>query len=416
MPMGLRVILVGHAISPRRGSEPGNTWNWAWELSQHVSVEVFAFPEYRREVEEHLAENPNPRLKIRWVTLRGFDPWRPEKGERGIRLHYLLWLREVYNAIRESMLESRTKDSVVVHHVSWNTVSAPPRVPQGLAAVWGLVGVGQVAPWAFRRLFGRAWLGEAVRTFRVKALPFLPGWRRRVASIPLILSTNRDTEALLRKAGARSVLPFLDCGIPKGFGLSEPPDPKREAGSPFRLLWAGRFEPRKALPLALRALTRVQVPVELWVAGEGPRRDDWQAEAHRLGLGDRVRFLGRVPLGQMQELFRQADAFIFTSLRDSSGSVVLEAMAFGLPVIVPDHQGVGTFVPNEAGIKVPVITPEATLEGFARAIERMALDREARNRMALAAWRFAQQERWDRGAERMLGIYEELSRDAHRDF
>ena len=101
MARDFRVILVGHALSPRLGSEPGNTWNWAWELSQHVPVEVFAFPQYRKEVEEHLAENPNPRLKIRWVTLRGFDPWRPEKGERGIRLHYLLWLCEAYKVIRE---------------------------------------------------------------------------------------------------------------------------------------------------------------------------------------------------------------------------------------------------------------------------------------------------------------------------
>ena len=411
MARNFRVILVGHALSPRRGSEPGNTWNWAWELSQHVPVEVFAFPEYRKEVEEHLAENPNPRLKIRWVTLRGFDPWRPEKGERGIRLHYLLWLREAYKVIRE--LTASTDGPVVVHHVSWGSASAPPPIPQGSAGVWGPVGGGQVAPRAFRGFFGREWLGEAVRAFRVKALPYLPRWRQGVASVSRILVTNRETEVLLRKAGARNVLPFLDCGVPKGFGLSKPPNPKGERVSPLRLLWAGRLEARKALPLALRALARLQVPVELWVAGDGPLRADWEAEARRLGLEDRVRFFGRVPWVQMQELFRSTDAFIFTSLRDSFGSVVLEAMAFGLPVIVPDHQGVGTFVPNEAGIKVPVTTPETTIEGFARAIERMALDQEARNRMALAAWRFAQEERWDKRAERMLNIYEELLHDAH---
>ncbi len=414
MARDFRLILVGHAISPHLGSEPGFTWNWAWELSRHLPVEVFAFPEHRKEVEEHLAENPNPRLKLHWVTLRGFDPWRPERGERGIRLHYLLWMREVYGAIRAFTIG--TKGPVVVHHVSWASVSAPPHVPPGLTAVWGPVGGGQVAPWAFREFFGRAWLGEALRTFRVRALPLFPWWRRRLASIPLVLSINRETEALIRKGGGRNVLSFLDCGIPRGFGLPEPPGPKREAGSPLKLLWAGRLEPRKALPLALRALPRVSVPVELYIAGDGPWLDDWRVEARRLGLENRVRFLGRLPWGQMQQLFRQVDALIFTSLRDTSGCVVLEAMAFGLPVIVPDHQGVGAFVPEEAGIKVAVTTPEATIEAFARAIERMALNREARDRMALAAWRFAQQERWDRRAERMLGIYEEVVRDAHRRF
>jgi len=34
----MKVYIIGHAISPYRGSEPGFTWNWAWELSQHVPV------------------------------------------------------------------------------------------------------------------------------------------------------------------------------------------------------------------------------------------------------------------------------------------------------------------------------------------------------------------------------------------
>lgn len=407
----MRVYLVGHAISPRRGSEPGFTWNWTWELSQHVPVAVFAFPQYREEVEAHLAQNPNPWLRVHWVTLRGLDPWRPDRGERGLGLHYVLWLGEAYRAVRARAAEA---ERAIVHHVSWGSVSAPPPLLPGLPLVWGPVGGGQVAPPAFRALFGRAWRKEAFRSLRVRALPYLPWWRRRVGAIPLILATNRETQALLVRGGARHVLPFLDCGLPRGLGLSSPPAPRR--GEKLRLLWAGRLEPRKALPLALRALARVRVPAELWVAGDGPLREAWRAETQRLGLGERVRFLGRVPWEGMPALFREADAFLFTSLRDSFGSVVLEAMAFGLPVLVPDHQGVGTFVPEEAGVKVPVTTPEATVAAFAEAVERLALDPEARNRMALAAWRFAQEERWDRRAQRMLALYEEVLRDAGRPF
>ena len=405
-----RVIIVGHAISPLRGSEPGFTWNWAWHLSRHLPVDVVAFPQYRQEVEAFLAEHPNPHLRLHWVALRGWDPWNPRKGERGIRLHYLLWLREASRAVEGLVAKGRVPS--VVHHVSWGAVSAPPPPLRTAPLVWGPVGGGQVAPAAFRGYFGGWWPKEILRSYRLKLLPFIPGWRRAIRSFPIVLATNRETEALLIRAGAKEVRLFLDTGVPQNFGLSHPPRAPRPEVS-LRLLWAGRFEARKALPLALRALAQVRVPVELWVAGDGLLAREWREEAQRLGLGERVRFLGRLPWSEMKEIFEKAHAFLFTSLRDSFGSVVLEAMAYGLPVVALDHQGVGTFLPPEAAIKVPVREPRDTIGGLAEAIERLAEDEGLRLSMSQAAWRFAQEERWDRRAERMLSLYEEVL-DAHR--
>jgi glycosyltransferase involved in cell wall biosynthesis len=130
--------------------------------------------------------------------------------------------------------------------------------------------------------------------------------------------------------------------------------------------------------------------------------------AAHMGLRERVKFLGMVPHEEMPTVFREADAFVFTSLRDSSGAVVIEAMAWGLPVIVPDHQGVGTFVPEGAGIKFPVESPERTVRYLAEAIELVASRPDLREKMARESWSFAQTERWDRRAERMLSLYEKL--------
>jgi hypothetical protein len=71
-----------------------------------VPVEVFAFPQYREEAEAHLAQNPNPRLRVHWVTLRRPDPWRPDRGERGLRLHYVLWPGEASRAVRARAVEA----------------------------------------------------------------------------------------------------------------------------------------------------------------------------------------------------------------------------------------------------------------------------------------------------------------------
>ena len=81
----------------------------------------------------------------------------------------------------------------------------------------------------------------------------------------------------------------------------------REPGAPMTVLWAGRLEPRKGLPLALEAMTRVKQDVRLLIAGEGPMRASIDETVARLGLANRVNVLGMVPYKQMFDLFARSD-------------------------------------------------------------------------------------------------------------
>ena len=406
----LRLLLVGHGCAPGLGSEPGNTWNWAWQLSSQHQVWVICHPVYRDRVERFLAEHPNPNLCFMWVSLpRHWDPWNPVRGERRIRFHYLLWQRA---AFREVSRLCGMQHFDLVHHVSWNTLSAPPllwRLP--IPFVWGPVGGGQTAPSAFRKYFGPAWRRETLRTARIWLAPFLPPLRRAVRQCALLLATNQETVRVLERAGARSVRLFLDTGLSPEY-LPEAP-PHRPARAGLTLLWAGRFEPRKALPLALEALSQVgEFCVRLIVVGDGPLRAEWQEQARQLGLQARVEFFGLLPWGDMPAIFRQADIFLFTSLQDSSGAVVFEAMAHALPVLTLDHQGIGVFVPPEAGIKVPVTVPAETIAALAQAIRQLAKFPQHRQKMGEAAWAYAKSQTWDRRAAQMAKWYIEcLQRD-----
>jgi glycosyltransferase involved in cell wall biosynthesis len=137
-------------------------------------------------------------------------------------------------------------------------------------------------------------------------------------------------------------------------------------------------------------------------------REEWQNLAGSLGVAGRVSFLGKVPYLKMPGLYRSADALIFTSLRDSFGSQVLEAMASGLPIIGLDHHGVHEFVPNEAGVKVPVANPEETVSALANAIRRLASSVDEAARMVRSAWEFAATQRWERRAEVMNDFYADI--------
>jgi glycosyltransferase involved in cell wall biosynthesis len=315
----------------------------------------------------------------------------------------MLWQRA---ALAQARRLHATQCFDVVHHVGWGTVNAPPALWRlGAPFVWGPLGGGQAAPLRFGRYLGKGILREAARTVRRHMMPFLPPLRRAVANSAAILATNRETVAVLRRAGASRVDLFLDGGVRADQFVER--RRVRRLGDPLELIWAGRLEPRKALPLALEAMARLSdLPVRLRIAGEGPLRAAYEQRAAALGLSDKVQFLGLVPRAELlHDFFATSDAFLFTSLQDSFGSVVIEAMATGLPVLGLDHQGFGAMIPEQAAIKIPVTGPAATIQGLADGIRALAASPDLGQRMGEAARRHAASESWSRRVDRMTEIY-----------
>src|SRR5205085_2938873 len=101
------------------------------------------------------------------------------------------------------------------------------------------------------------------------------------------------------------------------------------------VLSAARLVRWKGAEYLIEALPRLQTPgVEVWLAGEGPYQADLEALAQRLGVADRVRFMGNVPAAAMADLYHQVDVLAATSfVNETFGIAPAEAMASGLPVV-----------------------------------------------------------------------------------
>ena len=87
-----------------------------------------------------------------------------------------------------------------------------------------------------------------------------------------------------------------------------------------------------------------------------------------MGVAGHIAWLGWLPHREAIEQYAWADAFVFSSLRDTTGTVVVEALAAGLPVICLDHQGVHDVVTDDCGLKIPVTTPREVIAGLSDAI------------------------------------------------
>jgi glycosyltransferase involved in cell wall biosynthesis len=410
----MRIALIGHACSPVLGSEPGLTWNWGRSLANHHEVCIFTHPQFQKDIDIELARCGVNTLSVLYVSVESsLDPWKPEKGEAGIRVHYRLWQKAALDALVQAQAK-RPFD--LVHHVSWGSLQQPPLVwKTGLPFVWGPVGGGQTWPAAFR-VYGGNTLSERGRRIVVKLTRFNPLVMKPVRHADLILTTNRETDDLVKQLGAKRVQLYFDNGITED--MIEPKPPLDEVGRNSRALkvmWVGRCELRKGLPLALKAMAQIKNPeVTMEIAGDGPSLDEDKALAQELGLNGRVKFHGRIPRAEVLNLFRRADAFLFTSLRDSTGSVVLEALAKQVPVITLDHQGIGCLITDQSGVKVPVTNEAETIATMARAMERLADNPEERRRLGDGALELAQEHLWNNRAKKMNSWYEEVLH-AHRD-
>jgi rhamnosyl/mannosyltransferase len=127
----------------------------------------------------------------------------------------------------------------------------------------------------------------------------------------------------------------------------------------------------------------------LLVGGDGPMRKKWEDLAQELALGERVQFLGDVPDGDLPGLYRSADIFVLpaNARAEAFGTVLLEAMAAGLPCVTTEL-GTGTsFVVQEGitGLVVPPRSPAALVEAIRRLLEdgslRSAMGEAGRRRV-----------------------------------
>src|SRR6266704_1363126 len=169
------------------------------------------------------------------------------------------------------------------------------------------------------------------------------------------------------------------------------------------LLTVARLEPHKGVDTVIAALPAIvaQAPdVRYAVAGSGPERERLEKLAHKIGVADRVRFLGEVSDADLPALYNLASVYVGASRRaerigvEGFGISLVEASACGLPVVAGNSGGIPDAVrAGETGFLVPPEDPAA----FADAICRLLADAELAERVGAAGRRAVETYyNWDR--------------------
>ena len=165
-------------------------------------------------------------------------------------------------------------------------------------------------------------------------------------------------------------------------------------GAPLRVLFVGRFEPRKGFDIAARVARGLigETDIEVWFAG-GVLDDDAQATLASVGaeaIADhaQVRFLGLLDRPALDDAYVATDVVLMPSRFESFGLVAIEAMAAGRPVLALDAGGLGEIAKPEHGARA-FVDGEEVADSIIAEIERLDADRlelRRRGRQARTAW------------------------------
>jgi glycogen synthase len=180
-------------------------------------------------------------------------------------------------------------------------------------------------------------------------------------------------------------------------------DPFSGVGKP-RVLFVGRLAPQKSVSTLFEAAGLLKdSSAQVLLVGDGPERSKLERDAERLGVDDRLHFVGFFAHERLPAVFTHADLLVLPSLYEELGTVLLEAMQAALPIVASRTGGIPDVIEDGVnGMLVPPGDPEA----LARAIDRLLADRDLARQLSEGAQERAKDYDWEVLAERVLRVYQ----------
>lgn len=347
----MKLLISAYACAPNRGSDHAVGWNWATE-AHRLGHEIWAFvsPAHHDSIKRACDEIPGLD-GIHWVfpEVKGW-PLKQAVEPKWERTYNVLWQRA---ALRDARDLHRQVGFDVVHHLTWAGIRAPTFLG-ALAAplIIGPVGGGETSPPSLRDEIGlRGRILEGIRDLSNSTIAMNPLVRSGLARASVIFVSTADTQNLFKGALRDKATVFTQLGLPN---LPSGRLPRSPSGPP-RFLYAGRLLYWKGVHIAIRAFAEVvrQIPsARFTIVGSGPERSRLEDDVRHNKLLGSVEFIPQLPQNALFELYSNHDLFLFPSLHDSGGFVVLEALSHGLPVVCLDLGGPRDIVTPSSGVVV----------------------------------------------------------------
>ncbi len=427
-----RILVVAFATSPYRGSEPGGGWNVVRHLAEYHDVTVLCFPgferdaeqAYRRYVDEH---GPLPGLTMSWVEQPWLSRLLQQEGTWQRAFYYHGYRASEKAAFAQAQRLHAQQPFDLAYRLNMTGFREPGYLWQlDIPYAWGPIAGAVMMPRPFFPLLSRRdrvfyWIRNRLNARQMKTIGRCRLAARKAAQLWAVDHLN---QAMIREhfAAESDILldsgcqPVADAVVRHYPGVAESTSAARR---PLSILWSGVHEGRKCLPILLHALAKLRdraaaetperaFPFRLKVLADGPETAHWKALAEDLGLSPVITWTGMLPHEQAVAAMNDADVFVLTSLQEAATHVVMEALASGLPVLCHDACGMAVAIDHRCGMKVPLVDPRTSIDGFAAALQELIEQPSRISELSAGAIARAEQLSWSRKAREIADAFDRI--------
>lgn len=177
------------------------------------------------------------------------------------------------------------------------------------------------------------------------------------------------------------------------------------------VLYVGRVDPEKKVGLVVEAFATAlkKVPdAVLVVVGDGVDRLNLEAKVQELGIADSVRFLGRVIVPDLYDLYKLGDVFVTASTIETQGIVLIEAAATGLPLVAVNAGAVAEVcLSNKNGFLVE----PGDVKAISKSIVTILKDDKLRGEFSQNSIKIAHEHDFDKTLDKFIDIYNKVLND-----
>jgi glycosyltransferase involved in cell wall biosynthesis len=414
--MRKRILLIAEACNPMWTSVPLVGYQLARALASRPDIEITLATHIRNRpalAEDSLARQARiVYIDNEWLARPLHRLSRLIRGGKGLSWTidtalawpaYMAFEHQLYRRMRQELDGGRFD---LIHRITplTPTMGSPLAALSDVPMLVGPLNGGLPWPAEHPELqhLEREWLVPLRNLY--KRLPFYGATYRHLAGV-IAGSRHTATEVPPAFGGKRFYMP--ENGIdPERFPIAHAwPEP---GNGQFTFVTVGRLVPYKGAELIVEALAGSALlrRCNLVVVGAGPQRGSLEEKVRRLGVEDNVRMTGHVDQPRLASELRGAQAFVFPSLREFGGGVVLEALASGLPAVVVDYGGPGELVTPDCGVLLPMQPRAELVASLRQAMENLVTNPEKCRSMAAAACRRVRGEfTWEVKAARVLDMY-----------
>ncbi len=413
MEKRVRVLILSEVCNPEWASLPGFSYSLAKAIAEKCDVTLVTHIRNKPALEkvgmgsaeiiyidnEYIA-GPMHRLSnlLRRIKLGG---WMANMASR--YLPYIEFERLAWKKCKPAVLRG---DFDVIHRIS----PVSPTLPSPIAKwspipfILGPINGGLPWPAGFKKELRR----ESEFLIYLRSIyRLLPYYHSSYYGASRVLSAFPHADRDIPTHDDK-IIRYDELGIDPSLFKEDETEATNNTGK-LTFLFVGRLVAYKNPDVVIQAFLSgtLKNQHELLIVGDGP-------EAKRLkelakDAGDSIKFLGWRSLDEVAQIMKSSDIFVFPTIREVGGNVILEAMACGLPCIVPEYGGPATLVDADRGIKVPISTKEALIRSFSQEMEHLATDHELREKLSQNAKTFALNEySWESKARKAETIYNSI--------